>query len=139
MDTNILASSAIARAGSVADLFNRWRSGHYELAISGHIIGELAGVLAKPYFAARLGEWERAAFLGLVSTVATNVDITVAIPNVVSDPADNIVLATAESANARYLVSGDRELQRLGAYRGIRILSPSDFLALLDTEDMPDG
>lgn len=134
LDTNVLASSAIARTGSIAVLFNHCRAGHYELAISEHIIGELAGVLTKPYFAAHLGEGDRAAFLTLVSTDAVIFEITEAVPDVVSDPEDNLVLATAASANVQYLVSGDRELQRLGAYLGITILSPSAFLAVLGTE-----
>lgn len=134
LDTNILASSAVARAGSIAVLFNRWRSGDYELIVSGHILGELEWVLHKPYFVVRLDERDRTEFLARLSRVATIVDIVEPIPDVVSDPADNLVLATALSAGVPYLVSGDRELQRLGAYQGTTILSPSQVLAVLDTE-----
>jgi hypothetical protein len=44
------------------------------------------------------------------------------------------VLAAAVSADADYLVTGDRQLQRLGTYEGVRIVSPRDFLALLDAD-----
>ena len=54
LDTNILASSAIARTGTIAALFNHWRSGDFELVVSGHILEELERALRKPYFAARL-------------------------------------------------------------------------------------
>ena len=54
LDTNILASSAIARTGTIATLFNHWRSGDFELVVSDHILEELERALRKPYFAAWL-------------------------------------------------------------------------------------
>jgi hypothetical protein len=41
------------------------------------------------------------------------------------------VLAAAVWA-ADYLVTGDRQLLRIGSYRGVAIVSPRDFLTLLD-------
>jgi hypothetical protein len=45
------------------------------------------------------------------------------------------VLATARSAGASYVVSGDRELQRLSEFQGIRIISARQFLDVLDAEE----
>jgi len=118
LDTNVLASSAIARVGGIAVLFSRWRADQFELVVSDHIVSERARVLHKPYFAARLDVQDRAEFLALVAGDATVVAVAEPIPDVVSDPADNLVLATALSAGVPYLVSGDRELQRLAAYPG---------------------
>jgi predicted nucleic acid-binding protein len=42
------------------------------------------------------------------------------------------VLAAAVSASADYLVTGDRKLQRLALYEGVTILSPADFVRLLN-------
>jgi predicted nucleic acid-binding protein len=56
LDTNILASGAIARTGTIAVLFNQWRSGDFDLVVSDHILQELDRALRKPYFAARLDE-----------------------------------------------------------------------------------
>jgi predicted nucleic acid-binding protein len=53
---------------------------------------------------------------------------------VATHPEDDLVLATAVSAHADYLVTGDRKLQRLGSYQGVRILSPREFLAVLAPE-----
>ncbi len=50
-------------------------------------------------------------------------------------PEDDLVLATAVSAAADYLVTGDKQLQRLGGYHGVAIVSPRDFLALLQQQD----
>jgi predicted nucleic acid-binding protein len=45
-----------------------------------------------------------------------------------------VVLATAESAGVPYVVTGDREIQELGQYRDITILSPRQFLEHLERE-----
>jgi predicted nucleic acid-binding protein len=43
-------------------------------------------------------------------------------------PKVTLFLATAVSAEADYLVMGDRKLQDLGAYEGVTIASPRQFL-----------
>ena len=44
------------------------------------------------------------------------------------DPKDIHVLACALAVRAETIVSGDADLHALGTFRGIPILSPSDFL-----------
>jgi predicted nucleic acid-binding protein len=53
-------------------------------------------------------------------------------PVVVEDPADDEVLACALAAKVDAIVSGDRHVLGLKAFQGISILTPSEFLALLD-------
>jgi putative PIN family toxin of toxin-antitoxin system len=48
-------------------------------------------------------------------------------------PADNRILDCAVQGRAQYLVTGDKGIQQLGRYQGINIVSPSDFLALIQT------
>ena len=57
--------------------------------------------------------------------------ITVRVAGVATHPEDDLVLATAVSAGADYLVTGDRQLQKLGRHGSVTILSPRGFLALL--------
>ena len=49
-----------------------------------------------------------------------------------ADPQDNHVLAAAVETNCTLIVSGDHHLLDLGEYQGIRILTPRDFLTLLE-------
>jgi predicted nucleic acid-binding protein len=56
------------------------------------------------------------------------------LPTVLPDRADNVVLATAIGAGTPYVVSGDREMQNLGTYRDVRILSPREFLAVVSAQ-----
>ena len=49
------------------------------------------------------------------------------------DPDDDLVLATALSAEASVIVSGDRDLLVLGTFREIRILDAADALVVIDS------
>lgn len=131
VDTNILASGALAQKGAIASLMDAWRGGRVEFVVSRQILLELDRALRKPYFAARLDERDRRAFLNLLVQNATVVEVTEPVPAVLVDSADNQVLAAAMSANCPYIISGDRELQRLGEFQGVTILSSRAFLDIL--------
>jgi hypothetical protein len=47
---------------------------------------------------------------------------------------DDEVLATGRLAQAHYLVTGDRGLLDLRAYAGMQIVTPRDFIAVLEQE-----
>ncbi|MBI5184216.1 MAG: hypothetical protein HZA01_00595 [Nitrospinae bacterium] len=46
-------------------------------------------------------------------------------------PSDNRVIECAVSGNVDFVISGDKRLLNLKAFRGIDILSPDDFLAFI--------
>lgn len=50
-----------------------------------------------------------------------------------SRPEDDVILATAVSGNADFLVIAAQQLRRLQAFRGVSIVSPCDTLAVLGT------
>ncbi len=64
--------------------------------------------------------------------------LTVEVHGVATHPEDDLILATALSGQADYLVTGDRQLLNLGSYQGVTILTPRSFLELLTSED-PGG
>lgn len=49
-----------------------------------------------------------------------------------ADPSDNIILECALDGMAAYIVSGDKHLLALEQFRGIPILTPAQFLKLID-------
>lgn len=57
--------------------------------------------------------------------------ITAQVSGVATHPEDDVILATAVSAGADYLVTGDRQLQKLGTFQDVRIVSPREFLQAL--------
>ena len=46
------------------------------------------------------------------------------------DPPDNRILECAVSAGSDFIVTGDKDVLRLGSYDSIRIITVSDFLGL---------
>jgi putative PIN family toxin of toxin-antitoxin system len=47
------------------------------------------------------------------------------------DPDDDKFLAAASEAEARFVVTGDRDLLDLRSYRGVRIVTPARFLGII--------
>lgn len=48
------------------------------------------------------------------------------------DPDDDVVLATAKAANADCVLTGDQDLLALGRFEDVVILSPRQFVELMD-------
>lgn len=123
-DTNVLASAAIARHGVLAELIELWRNGDIAVVVSAQIVAELESTLRKPYFLARLTDAQRDRFHALVQRFSLIVEVTAPIPSVLSQRADNVVLATAISAQAPYIVTGDREVRNLGTFQLVSLSTP---------------
>src|SRR5918999_2417567 len=125
LDANTLASGAVAPSGgTLATIIDLWQQGVFRVTLSTHILRELEGTFSDPYFLDRLSAEDIASYLAMVQSTVTVVPITVEVHNVATHPEDDLILATAISAKADSLVTGDTKLQRLGAYQGIKILSP---------------
>ena len=135
IDTNILASGAVAReGGTIATIVAAIRSEYFELALSDHILDELARTLVKPYFTYRLSVAELLAYQTMILSYAMIFPVSVQVRGDATHPEDDLILATAVSADAEFLVTGDAQLLKLGNYRGVTILSPRAFLDLLNSE-----
>jgi putative PIN family toxin of toxin-antitoxin system len=133
-DTNLLASGVARRnpATAPAQFLDAWRDGRFDLVLSEHILGELARTLSLPYFRRYVSPTDADAFVALLRTDAVVVPLTVAVEGVATHPEDDLVLATSLSGRVDYLVTGDSKLQGLGAYQGVILVTPRDFILLLD-------
>ena len=112
----------------------RFRAKTFTLIVSEHILAELADTFTDAYFTRRLSAAAIADALDALRIDALIQPITVDVTGVASHPEDDVVLATALSASAPYLVTGDKRLLQRGTYRGTQLLSPRAFLALLDLQ-----
>jgi len=111
LDTNTLVSGVVgARRGTSAPalIMRRWRTGDIDLVVSDHIIEEVEVAFRKPYFRARLSASRVARTLLLLRTEATLVQITTPVDGIATHPEDDLVLATALSGAASFLVTGSR-------------------------------
>ena len=140
-DTNVLASGFVRTnpQSPPVQLVDAWRAQLFILLVSEHILAELARTFEEPYFSTRLTSTQRTADISLISDEATITPITAQVHGVATHFEDDLVLATAVSAKANYLVTGDTKLQQLGTYEGVTILSPRAFLDMLQTETLEGG
>lgn len=106
------------------------------MVVSEAILAEYERVLNYPKVRSRhsLTDDELARFLARLRQVAMLVEPQEALTIVADDPHDNKFLECAVAASAMYIVSGDRHLNALGEFRGIQILRPVVFVAVLASE-----
>ena len=128
-DTSVVVS-ALLWMGLPHRLLTAAEAGRIDLYTSPVLVEELAGVLIRPKFAARL----RALRVTPEELVSCHVSVAHLVrprpiaPVIVEDPADDAVLACALAAQAPYIVSGDGHLLDLKRYQSIHIVSPRTFL-----------
>lgn len=93
---------------------------------------EIADVLARPKFARILIEDRRREILELLAAAALWVEPTEQVRDC-RDAKDNRYLELALAARATTIVSGDQDLLVLNPWRGVRLLSPNQFIEEHDT------
>jgi len=97
------------------------------------ILGEAREVVLRPRIRNKYHLTETAVDRALAEarTTATLVINLSHLDIVKDDPDDNVILACALKARANYLVSYDPHLTKLREYEGIKILTPKEFMPLL--------
>jgi len=125
LDTNILVS-AFAVGGNPARVLDLVVNGEVDGATSEHLISELTRILDLKFEfdgqqLSRIENIIRAAFIVVESNGSP--------PAISRDPDDDHVLELAKSAEANFIVSGDKDLLILGRYLGISITTATDSLA----------
>jgi len=125
LDTNVLVS-ALLFGGRLDALIGRWKSGELIPLFSRATFAEFRRVLAYPRFGLtgpEINALIEEEILAWCEVVETGEEIR----GVCRDPGDDIFLSCAVAAGADAIVSGDRDLLDLGAFRGIPILSVAAF------------
>jgi uncharacterized protein len=118
--------------GPPAVLVNYWLAQHFELVVSEVILAEMERAWTKPYWTSRFTSEKIQQTLTRLRRAAELIPISMAVRGVASHSEDDLILATAVSANADYLVTGDKQLLAIGYYEGTTIVSPREFLTILE-------
>ena len=98
------------------------------LVVSEHLLVELVESFADPSFGCRLSAEVIEAALDSLRIDGVVQLITVTVIGIAAHAEDDGVFVTAPSANAPYLVTGDKPPLARRADRGTRMLSPRQFL-----------
>jgi len=130
LDTNVLVSALLFK-GRLAGFVDLWRVGEIVPVISRETFTELQDVLHYPKFA--LAEDEIQAIVeDEILPFFEVVDVNEVVTGACRDPYDDQFLSVAVNSGAAYIVTGDKDLLDMGKYRGVRIVSPQEFLASLE-------
>ena len=117
----------------MAELLEAWLiDRRFSVVSSDRILEEVERALEKPYFAERLSRTDRLEYIALLRREAVPIMPRTDVVGAVRDPDDDHVLATAVDGDARYVVSGDRDLLAVGAFQGIDLVTARDLIELLE-------
>ena len=128
-DTNVYISTILFGGKSEA-VRTLAREGNVELLISESILAEIAGVLKRKF---HWLDWRISEVMRDIRAITTLITPAFTLSFIKEDEPDNRVLECAVEGQAGYIVSGDEHhLQPLKEYKGITILSPTQFLELFE-------
>jgi len=130
LDTNVLIS-ALIRDGKPRKLLLKAYEDRYSLILSSKMLEEFFEVSRRKYLRQFLSEKDVVRFSRMLANVAQFVQMKSKFKVVLEDPDDDFVLRTAYDGKAEYVVTGDKHLLGLKQFRGIRIVSVNEMLALL--------
>jgi uncharacterized protein len=135
VDTTVLISGFLTPKGVSADLLDRARTGAFTLCLSDDIVEELRSRLLhrrkirRTYHYADERVHQHCRDLVAACRLITQVP---EVQIVARDPNDDMIIACALGAGADYIVTRDQDLLSLGVHEGIRIVTPRQFLDLLE-------
>jgi len=132
LDTNLFVSALLKPDSNPDRIITLVREEKVLLLISDAICDEITRVLFYPKIRKRLvaSDEELQNFIKLLRTVAIVTPGCLNLPLLAADPDDTKYLICAVEGRADYIVSGDHHLTDLVIYRGIRVITPTEFIQI---------
>lgn len=132
LDTNVVVSALIQRGAPYQIVDRLLADGRMELCLSPALVEEYSAVLNRKKFSVYKDFHARALML-LADLVQRASMFTPTIRlELVKDPADNRLLELAQTCGADYLVTGNTNDFKISRHGATRIISPRDFLDILE-------
>ena len=132
LDTNVIVSGIIKGHSPPGRILAALFKGRFTAVTSAALLTEVSRVLAYPKIRDKYHIAPQASE-AILTSLALLSDI-VPVPHVsrvTRDPQDDLVLACAVHGEAGFVVTGDSDILVLKEFRGIRLVTPQDFLKLL--------
>ena len=128
LDSSVLVAAFISRAGTCASLLEDILNDH-EWVISNFILEDLSRKLRDKfkYPEGEIAEIREAAMIAAEFVTPEEIP-----GDACREPNDLPILGTALAGRAEVIITGDKDLLALQAFRGIPILRPGEFWKLLD-------
>ena len=125
LDTNVLLSGLLSPSGPPGNIVRLITSGAVRICYDARILVEYRQVLLRPTF-----PFAEIQVDSLLDQLEADGDLVAALPLVdrLPDPDDEIFLEVALTGNAHCLVTGNLEHYPEPGRRGVRVVSPREFL-----------
>ena len=140
VDTNLLVSAFISPFSYPREIERCWRRGEFILITSREIVEEINRVLHLPRIQVKyhLSESDIQAFVLTLIHKGNCVSGELALKGVAPDPGDDKIISCAVEGEAQFIVTGDKALQQLKEYQGIKTINAEEFIKLLSETRKPD-
>lgn len=132
MDTNVIVSAALSQEGNPALIMRMFLLGELKNNITPEIIAEVREVLERPKITKKTSLIEREFILKAIEEFSEKINPGLTFDEVKEDPDDNKILECAVAAAADFIISGDGHLLKRIEFRGIKIVSPAEFVKILN-------
>lgn len=129
VDANIWIS-ALLNSNKALEVVRLLEQDQYQLICAEALLCELAEVMDRPKFQAKIQPRRKEDLLELVREKAQFVELPAGIGNVCRDPKDEVYIVCAVVAQADFLVSGDQDLLDLKEHEEVKIISLPTFVQL---------
>ncbi|MBI2672330.1 putative toxin-antitoxin system toxin component, PIN family [Candidatus Woesearchaeota archaeon] len=130
LDTNVFISGIFWEGNFCSQIIEVWKEGKITLVTSSPIIEELIKVLKD--FKVQMQDEEIKEWEKVIIENAVIVESSIKLDLIKDDPSDNKFIEAALTGKAKFLVSQDKHLLRLKQYENIKIVTPEDFLKLIN-------
>ena len=127
LDTNIIVSAALKPEGLQRTVFLLAMTKPLHWYLSSAILSEYSTVLSRPEFKIRKGVRQQ-----LIQRIRNRSRLIVPsnLPQITSDPADNIFIECADAARADYLITGNQR-HFPDFWKNTKIIGSREFLTIL--------
>lgn len=136
IDTNVMIS-ALLLAGSVPRRVFQMVLERGRILVSAETIAEVSEVLRRPKFDRYVSEAHRLEFLSALLREAELINVTDIVATC-RDPRDDKFLELALSGHGTHIIGGDDDLLTLDPFRGVRVVTPLEFLRICEPETQPE-
>lgn len=133
LDANIFVSFFLTGGETIATVFSLWKRGEFEVFASADIVAEVYRIFRYPKIQKRVTFVDQKALTQMIEDLVGRV-YPQERTHVLRDPDDEKYLQAASVCQADYLVSGDRDLLSLKKYGTTRIVSPKEFVEVLQKD-----
>lgn len=130
LDTNVIISAIFWR-GSPYRVMKKALQRDFILVISPDILEEVSERLKHKF---NLPREEIEILMNILLSYSDIVEPTTKVDVVKADENDNKIIECAIDGKADFIVTGDHHLLELKSYKSIKIITPAEFLELLESE-----